>query len=78
MDYRDVELGMRVVDEFLGNGVVKGIPFKELKSLVLIQFDVRPPDDYNCGVNPCLRFASDFEPLPECPENDRRGDSGVL
>ena len=54
-------IGTRVVDEFLGPGVIVGIA-RVSPPGVFVQFDKTPPEDYNLGVNPAFRFLSTMEP----------------
>lgn len=54
--------GLRVRDEFLGEGVIVEV-LGYFKASVMVRFDETPPFDYNGGSNPCLRFVETMEPI---------------
>jgi len=61
-------VGLRVKDEFLGEGVIDDLLTGRVSRHVagaMVRFDETPPFDYNCGHNPCLRFFETLEPTAE-------------
>lgn len=53
-------IGLRVKDEFLGEGEVWRTCYKT--GMALVRFDHTPPFEYNCCANPCWRFPGTLEP----------------